>query len=69
MWSGSISFGLVNIPVKLYTAVSRKSVRFNQIDKNSGSRVRYKKVAADTGEEESLESIVKDLKRERGQEG
>ena len=32
MWSGSISFGLVNIPVKLYTAVSRKSVRFNQID-------------------------------------
>ncbi len=59
MWSGSISFGLVNIPVKLYTAVSRKSVRFNQLDKGSGSRIKYKKVAAETGDEVDNDDIVK----------
>jgi DNA end-binding protein Ku len=59
MWSGSISFGLVNIPVKLYTAVSRKSVRFNQIDRNSGARIRYKKVSAETGDEVANDDIIK----------
>lgn len=43
-WSGSISFGLVNIPIKLYTAVSRKNVRFNQIDTRTGSRIKQKRV-------------------------
>ena len=51
IWSGSISFGLVNIPVKLYSAVSRKTVRFNQIDAASGARVKQKRVSADDGEE------------------
>ena len=44
IWSGAISFGLVNIPVKLYSAVSRKTVRFHQIDAESGARVRQKRV-------------------------
>lgn len=59
MWSGSISFGLVNIPVKLYTAVSRKAVRFNQLDRETGARIRYRKVSAETGEEVAGEDIVK----------
>jgi DNA end-binding protein Ku len=59
MWSGSISFGLVNIPVKLYAAVSRKSVRFNQLDRTSGARIRYKKVSAETGDEVANDDIVK----------
>ena len=59
IWSGSISFGLVNIPVKLYSAVSRKSVRFNQIDRNTGSRIKYKKVAAETGDEVDNDDIIK----------
>src|SRR5581483_8428583 len=46
IWSGSISFGLVNIPVKLYNAVTRKSVSFNQIDRRTGARIRYRKVSA-----------------------
>src|SRR5581483_5984639 len=46
IWSGSISFGLVNIPVKLYNAVTRKSVSFNQIDRRTGARMRYRKVSA-----------------------
>src|SRR3990170_134641 len=59
IWSGSISFGLVNVPVKLYTAVSRKTVHFNQIDSRSGSRIRYKKVSAADESEVPAEAIVK----------
>lgn len=59
IWSGSISFGLVNIPVKLYSAVSRKTVRFNQIDAETGARVKQKRVSALDGEEVPYERIVK----------
>lgn len=59
IWSGSITFGLVNVPVKLYSAVSRKSVSFNQLDARSGARIRHRKVAADTGEEVPVDQIVK----------
>ncbi len=59
IWSGAISFGLVNIPVKLYSAVSRKTVRFNQIDAESGQRIRQQRVNPETGEEVSYEQIVK----------
>lgn len=58
IWSGAISFGLVSVPVKLYTAVSRKSVRFNQIDSETNSRVKQKRVNAD-GDEVPYEQIVK----------
>jgi DNA end-binding protein Ku len=59
MWSGSISFGLVNIPIKLYSAVSRKTVHFNQLDSRTGARVKHKKVSAIDGEEVPQEAIVK----------
>lgn len=59
MWSGSISFGLVNIPVKLYSAVSRKSVHFNQLDAATNSRVKQKRVSAESGDEVPYEQIVK----------
>jgi DNA end-binding protein Ku len=58
IWSGAISFGLVNIPVKLFSAVSRKTVRFHQIDAESGARVRQKRVGPD-GEEIPYEQIIK----------
>ena len=58
IWSGSISFGLVNIPVKLYNAVSRKNVSFNQIDARTQTRVRMQRVNAE-GEEVPYEQIVK----------
>jgi len=57
IWSGAISFGLVNIPVKLFSAVSKKTVRFHQIDAESGARVRQKRVGPD-GEEIPYEQIV-----------
>lgn len=59
IWSGAISFGLVNIPIKLYGAVSRKNVSFNQLDSRTGSRIKLKKVSAVDGEEVPSEAIVK----------
>jgi DNA end-binding protein Ku len=59
IWTGAISFGLVTIPVKLYTAVQSKTVRFNQLDADDGSRVQMKRVNAQTGEEVPYERIVK----------
>src|SRR5215213_3727029 len=50
MWSGAISFGLVNVPVKLYSAVSRKTVRFNQLNAETGNRIQQKRVDPETGE-------------------
>ena len=59
IWKGSISFGLVTIPVQLFSAVSRKNVRFNQLDAQTGARVRYKKVSSVDDSELGAERIVK----------
>jgi DNA end-binding protein Ku len=59
IWSGAISFGLVNVPIKLYSAVSRKTVRFNQLNKDTGNRIQQKRVDPDTGEEVTYDQIVK----------
>src|ERR671939_2234850 len=59
IWSGAISFGLVNVPVKLYSAVSRKTVRFNQLNSETGNRIQQKRVDPETGEEVPYEQIVK----------
>src|SRR5215210_8879420 len=59
IWSGAISFGLVNIPVKLYSAVSRKTVRFHQIDRDTNQRIQQKRVNPETGEEVPWENLVK----------
>ena len=59
IWSGAISFGLVNVPIKLYSAVSRKTVRFNQLNKDTGHRIQQKRVDPETGEELSYDQIVK----------
>jgi len=59
IWSGAISFGLVNVPVKLYSAVSRKSVRFHQLHDKDGVRIQQKRVCPADGEEVPYENIVK----------
>jgi DNA end-binding protein Ku len=58
LWSGSINFGLVNVPVKAYTAVRDHDVHFHQLDKKSGSRIRYQKVAEETGKEVDQDEIA-----------
>ncbi len=59
MWSGAISFGLVNVPVKLYSAVSRKTVRFHQLNGKTGTRIAQKRVDPTTGDEVNYEDLVK----------
>jgi DNA end-binding protein Ku len=59
MWSGAISFGLVNVPVKLYSAVSKKTVRFHQLNGETGNRIQQKRMDPETGEEVAYEKIVK----------
>ena len=57
LWTGSISFGLVNVPVKAYTAVRDHDVHFNQLEKKSGARIRNKKVSEKTGREVESDDI------------
>lgn len=59
IWNGSISFGLVNIPVKLFSAVSKKSVQFHQLDARTGARIRQQRVSSVDGTEVPYDQIVK----------
>lgn len=59
IWSGAISFGLVNVPVKLYSATSPKTVRFHQLSGKTGARIKQKRVDSSTGDEVPYEEIVK----------
>ena len=59
IWTGAISFGLVNVPVKLYSAVSKKTVRFHQLHAADGVRIQQKRVCPADGEEVPWEDIVK----------
>jgi DNA end-binding protein Ku len=59
IWSGTISFGLVTVPVKLVSAVRSKDVRFNQLEEGTGARIRYRRVSEASGEEVPQERIVK----------
>ncbi|HVL95633.1 MAG TPA: Ku protein [Solirubrobacteraceae bacterium] len=67
IWSGAISFGLVNVPVKVYSAVSPKTVRFHQLDSKTGTRISQRRVNPQTGEEVPYEDLVKgfELTRDR----
>ncbi|MBV9409953.1 MAG: Ku protein [Acidimicrobiia bacterium] len=66
IWSGSISFGLVNVPVKLYSAVHQQDIHFSQFDKN-GNHIRYKRVSEKTGREVDYGDIVKGYEVKKGQ--
>ena len=59
IWTGAISFGLVTVPVKLYSAVNRKTVRFHQLNGKTGVRIAQKRVDPTTGDEVPYEDIVK----------
>lgn len=61
-WTGTISFGMVSLPVKLFSAVKRQSVSFNQLDSESMARIRYRKVSEATDEEVPADRIVRAAK-------
>jgi DNA end-binding protein Ku len=66
LWTGRISFGLVNVPVKLFTAVQGKSLSFKQLRKGDGARIEMKRVSATDGEEVPFAEIVKGYEIEPG---
>ena len=67
IWSGSISFGLVNVPVKLLTATSPKDVRFHQLHGADGGRINQKRVCSVDGEEVDFSEIVKGYEVRKGE--
>jgi DNA end-binding protein Ku len=66
IWKGHISFGLVNVPVVLYSAERRADLSFRMIDSRNAARVRYERVNEETGEEVPWDKIVKGYEYEEG---
>lgn len=59
VWNGTISFALLSVPVKLFTATRAKDISFNQLERSTGARIKQKRVSASTGDEVSADQIVK----------
>jgi DNA end-binding protein Ku len=66
IWTGSISFGLVTVPVRLVSATRSQDVRFHQLEAETGARIRYRRVSEQTGEEVPNDQIVKGYELESG---
>ena len=66
IWTGSISFGLVQVPVRLVGATKNKDVSFNQLEAGTGSRIRYKKVSEQSGEEVPADKITRGYEVSKG---
>jgi len=66
IWTGSISFGLVTVPVKLTPATKSRDVSFNQLEEDTGARIRLRRVSEQTGEEVPQNKIVKGYEVEKG---
>lgn len=67
IWTGTVSFGLVAVPVKLYRATENRDVRFRELQRGTGERVRHKRVAESSGKELSQDDIVKGYEVQRGE--
>ncbi|CAN5762685.1 MAG: Ku protein [Ilumatobacteraceae bacterium] len=66
VWTGTISFGLVNVPVRAFTAVRDHDVHFHQLEKKSGSRIRNRKVAEKSGKEVDTDDIAMGFEVSKG---
>jgi DNA end-binding protein Ku len=66
IWSGTISFGLVSVPVRMFTATESKELRFHFLDKKDLAPIGYEKVRKDTGEAVDAENIVRGFEIEKG---
>jgi DNA end-binding protein Ku len=66
IWTGSISFGLVQVPVRLVSATKSRDVSFNQLEEGTGARIRYKKVSDATGEEVPADKIKRGYEISKG---
>lgn len=64
VWNGTISFGLVSIPIKMYSASESRNLDLDMLDKHGHARIRYKRVNEATGEEVEWKDIVKGFKKD-----
>jgi DNA end-binding protein Ku len=67
IWKGAVSFGLVNVPVKLYSATENHDVQFRQVHREDGGRIRYRRFCSIDGEEVSYDDIAKGYETEDGE--
>jgi Ku protein len=66
IWNGAISFGLVNVPVQLFSAVQQKDIHFHEFQEGTGTRIRHKRVSEKTGREVEYDKIEKGYETSRG---
>jgi DNA end-binding protein Ku len=67
MWSGAVSFGLVSVPIKLYSATTNHDIRFHQVHSADGGRIKYKRTCSIDGEEVDYADIVKGFETDDGE--
>lgn len=67
IWKGAVSFGLVNVPVRLYSATENHDVQFRQVHVTDGGRIRYRRICQIDGEEVSYDDIAKGYETEDGE--
>ena len=67
IWKGAVSFGLVNVPVRLYSATENHDVQFRQVHREDGGRIRYQRICSIDGEQVSFDDIAKGYETEDGQ--
>jgi DNA end-binding protein Ku len=67
MWKGAVSFGLVNVPVKMYTATTSHDLSFHQVHRTDGGRIRYRRICDVCGEQVAYDDIAKGYESEDGQ--
>jgi DNA end-binding protein Ku len=67
IWKGAVSFGLVSIPVKLYSATEEHDIRFHQVHREDGGRIKYKRTCSVDGQEVSYDQIAKGLELDNGE--
>jgi DNA end-binding protein Ku len=67
IWKGAVSFGLVNVPVRLFAATEENDIRFHQVHREDGGRIRYKRTCSICGEEVAYDDIAKGYETSDGQ--
>jgi DNA end-binding protein Ku len=67
IWKGAVSFGLVNVPVRLFAATEEHDIRFHQVHREDGGRIRYKRTCSACGKEVSYDDIAKGYETSDGQ--
>ena len=67
IWKGAVSFGLVNVPVRLYSATENHDVQFRQVHEKDGGRIKYQRVCSIDGEQVAYSDIAKGYETPEGQ--